>query len=372
MSVILYMSCFSYSILMTNVFQTYEKKHRLLYGRSKKEYGFIWCLCASFICYFPIMLVYGLRSENVGVDTRTYTEYYHWFEEFKLSQIASTIIEPGYVFINVIAKRLFNSVVAVHFICGIIILSVFLYAINFFYKEINMGFATFIFFMTLYAISCNQVRQSMAVCIVLISYRYLENKKIIKFFLLILIAMLFHKTALIAIISYIIFWGVSDKNKWKFRLILCLISIATPLISVVIQGVLDNMSIYGQYTAYLLNEFNIKELTFFCYVVPELLIFTLLEWFQIENEEKTRNEKFVNVFWVEIVFQMSQTIWPDLLRMGYYFMFVRLLCVPLLLSNIVPSKRKNMYILVTIWYLVFYIVFFIIQNGHATYPYEIR
>ncbi|WP_462385305.1 EpsG family protein [Fusobacterium varium] len=69
--------------------------------------------------------------------------------------------------------------------------------------EIWLFFYSFPLF---YFHSLNTIRQWLAISIVFFSYKYIENKKILKFVLCVLVAGLFHKTALLVGILYFISW----------------------------------------------------------------------------------------------------------------------------------------------------------------------
>ncbi len=144
-----------------------------------------------------------LRSENVGYDYITYEEAYHDFAVASWSDLFFVRIrfEPGYVLFNkcltIISSNylLFKVVTSFINICSVLI----------FIKRYSvMPWMSCALFLTLgfYNFELNIMRQSLALSISLFAYPYAENKSLLKFLLCIILATLFHYSAIILLIIY--------------------------------------------------------------------------------------------------------------------------------------------------------------------------
>lgn len=367
-SFILYVICFVYSIVMSRVLQKYDCKYKFTWGGKKIKYIVLQGVMTTIVCFIPIILIYGLRGINVGNDTISYSQYYDLFKDYVFGEINTSFVEPAYVLINIVASKVFGTEVAVHLICGFIIFFV-LKKIMYCYKcEIDYGICVLIFMMTGYVICCNQVRQMIAVLIVLYGFRYVEKRKLLKYFIAIFIAMTFHKSAILTIVIYPIYHLINEKNKWKFRGVICI----TPIILIVLfDKIVEKLLTLFGYTIYLnrFGEIDYGELTCLLYVIPEILLVLYLEKNQCVGVKQKRNSMLINIYLVSFVFQFCQVFWNDLVRLSYYFAFFRIILVPLLLKNQSMGKRKISCWMSIAWYIIVYLVLYFILNGHGTYPY---
>lgn len=138
--------------------------------------------------------VFGCRW-GVGVD------YFHYLSSYMRGYMEAERIEPLY---KAIAQFLYRS--GFHF-------SVFfslwafmeIFLVYYTLRNYRFIFPLFAFFLIIgfsWMSMMNVIRQQLAACIFLFSLHYIENKKIIPYYLCILIAYLFHQSAIILVIVY--------------------------------------------------------------------------------------------------------------------------------------------------------------------------
>ena len=153
------------------------------------------------VIFIWLFMLGALKGEGVGAD---YYSYKSFFEIFSRAEWFSSYadVERGYILLNkiisiftnnyqwLLAVCSFLSIIGViHFIkrnASFPIISIWLY--------ISMGF---------YQSTFTRLRQAIAISIVLIAYKYAQEKKFWKFIFLIILASLFHRTALIAVLIYL-------------------------------------------------------------------------------------------------------------------------------------------------------------------------
>ncbi|WP_018930678.1 EpsG family protein [Gracilibacillus lacisalsi] len=158
-------------------------------------------------------LVNGLRHFTVGIDTIRYERKFQSLS----SDTISGISEIGYE----VAQKLFLLFsdnfnfwllsVAV-FVFSLLGLVIYKYSKNYFISYllfIGLGFFNFSF---------TGIRQTIAIILVLFSFKYILDKKFMKFFIIILIAATFHYAAIIFLPIYYI-----AQIRWNYQYILYLI-----------------------------------------------------------------------------------------------------------------------------------------------------
>ena len=180
-------------ILAAFLFSNGENKH------TKKAY--------LSIVFFTLFFISAFRSINIGNDTATYVNFFELFGtmksglSFDTNSYFESRIEIGYILFNkilyLISKDyliLLSTVSA--FVIGVWVLHI--------YKYSSMTWLSVYLFINLrlFYFSLSGLRQSIAMAIVLLSYKFLKDRKVIHFCLIILIASMFHLSALIFILIY--------------------------------------------------------------------------------------------------------------------------------------------------------------------------
>ena len=157
---------------------------------------FLFLICALLIC------VAGLRY-YVGTDFGGYYKHYQQYADNVVVSLR-TFDEPGYGIISVVSKWLgaTDGGLAV-FLASAITIGIVLVTI--FRNTDEVEYAVLLYlFMGGWIASFNAVRQSLAAAFVFAGYRWLREKKLLRFAVCVLIAFLCHKSALLMIAMYFI------------------------------------------------------------------------------------------------------------------------------------------------------------------------
>lgn len=147
--------------------------------------------------FIPLILVSGLREESVGTDTLMYNQLFKHFttSNFGINNSANFDVEWGYIFFNKIAGVFFDDSQSIIFLMSFFTLTGFAY---FIYKNsVCIWQSTFIFIGMFFLEPMNSIRQSFAVMILCCGYIFLVKREIIKYFSCIIVASLFHRSALV-------------------------------------------------------------------------------------------------------------------------------------------------------------------------------
>lgn len=145
-----------------------------------------------------ILLFVGLRF-NTGSDWSIYLDNFN--------KVATGSVEenwePGFLWSMELVYMLFKNYYAFQFLATFLLL----YSLNDFFSKYSpypiCSLALFVF-MFFTEIFMSQVRQSMALAIILLGSKYLFNKNFYKFLLVVLLACMFHISAVVALLLYLL------------------------------------------------------------------------------------------------------------------------------------------------------------------------
>lgn len=175
------------------------------------------------IAFVTMVLAAGLRDRSVGTDTSTYIGNFQSLQTFADAMtFGSYTGEYGYWILNwllhfVSDKYMVLLVVIAVVVVGCYQLTIVKYSLNHlisFFVFMTMGFYTFFF---------NGARQGIACAIYALAIGPLFDRNLIKYLGLVLLASLFHKTAIMTLPVYFVF---NKDNTIKTNLLIFLIGVA--------------------------------------------------------------------------------------------------------------------------------------------------
>jgi len=322
----------------------------------------------------------GLRDNSVGTDLRVYVDPIWNFSlnlhSFDYEGRYEDDIEVSYLALNYFLSRFFTNEHWLYFVIAIIDCSVVFFA----FKNLKMsktlwvGWTAFLFLY--FPVSFNNVRQFLAMSILLYASTFVIRRQWIFFLLGVLLAYSFHHSALIGLIILpIIFLSQNSTGKVNFK---------KPLVFLLITGfcIMGGtkflewaLNINDKYEVYLNNDkyisgFPIFSINSLIYIV---LTSILLFWKTIKFTKVYIYFLFVCIgFCLETY--LSSTITFYLGRLGYYFSFFLVFLVSFLWDSfsVEEINYKTIYILKVLiilnLVLDFYFVF-IRYEQHQVSPY---
>lgn len=153
-----------------------------------------------FICLTTshLLIVQGLRSSDIGVDLGRYSRHFLSTQNSSYEGVFSNIFnfEFGYNLFTTAASNLNLSFQVFIFLISLINLTVLGWMIYQYSSNAYISYMMYII-LGLYDFGFSGLRQSLALSIILISYHFINKKKLLFFLISIIIASLFHSTALI-------------------------------------------------------------------------------------------------------------------------------------------------------------------------------
>lgn len=206
---IYYVLAVLFPILVWAIYERTSEDKKAMKDASIKKRRFLWILLAS----LPMFLLIALRNQTIGPDTGVYRFLFRraynktWSEVFKTEKM-----EFGFLFFEKIIASFTGDTNVYQ-----IIYTVFYWVtISWFANKLsNNHFVFLVLFGTIgiYKFMFTGVRQCIAICICIWSYAFILKRKLIPFFIMIILAATFHKSAGMFLIAYFLYnFKISKKS----------------------------------------------------------------------------------------------------------------------------------------------------------------
>ncbi|EOU1251734.1 EpsG family protein, partial [Clostridium perfringens] len=257
--------------------------------------------------------------------------------------------EIGYKYFNSFIKSFTDNYIWLFFFIAIITLTILLY---YNYKYCTYPFFTLTFYMykTFFYTNFVAMRQSIAIAIFIFSIKYIINGSFKKYFILVLLATLFHSSAIVLVFLY--FLRYVNLRKMKFINII-LIGIFIMIFSMPIIKLIGLIIGLIGGTETVLNKINSihGSLGINLHVIEMIVLYIVFaKNYKITNEkEKIWFNLFVT-YCILIISFSSQVIF---IRIAMYFYFPIMIFISSSLEKIKNSKYKIL--LVYIFTIIFFI-----------------
>ncbi len=209
----IYLCVFAISILLCYFFE------KMVFPViEKKPFSKIWIVMSLILIALLPSILGGVRDYSIGTDIRVYGNTWFYLARsssnlFSLLGAASaSSIGALYATFNFVVSRFTDNPHWFYFWYCFAENLIVLIALRENRKLISItgGWATYL--LLFYNLNFNMLRQGMALVILLLGFKYIREEKFLKFILVVLFAYLFHNTAIIALLVYIIYLIIAHKN----------------------------------------------------------------------------------------------------------------------------------------------------------------
>ncbi len=324
-----------------------------------------------FAILFPSLLA-GFRQAGIGTDTNNYVRivYDLCLRGKTMPYIANhTGIEYLYILINMLVVKTIPSVNIVYFILQFIIQYFILKACVYYEKDCPPWISYLLFLLLFYNRSLNMIRQTISISIILYSFCFYktDNKKSL---LLILLAFLFHNTAIIGFILFIMYKIISlFKGKY------------TNLVKIFILFLVVMFVIfYKEIISFLINS-NILSQRYLFYIKDNssnvigvehvmVILITLLCFISGKVISKTKLKDIPFVIYMGFILYNLGKISNYAQRFSYYYLYFSIFTIPQFPKIFVGKKYQNIFLFILlILALCFWIYYYCILKADRTVPY---
>lgn len=340
----------------------------------------------------------AFRSEVIGTDIRVYVkpifeaaqntnnlnDFFDesWYLIWRYKTVGD--YEIGFTLIIYFITKIFNSLSMVLFTIHFLIIFPIYKGLEYFKKKLSIWYGLMTFYLLFYNASLNMMRQWIAMAFLFLSIKYLIRNDKIKYIITILIAMLFHTSALLGVLIYFIYKyimnGVDKKVKCRVYLKDMRFSSATykiatvTMIGLILIGglnfIIQFIKIIGlnQYVGYISGDINIAPNQIL--IRLPIIFLYIINYKYISKKEKTAP------FWlamliIDLLVSQLASISAYSFRVSVYFSEYSIMSIPLM-GRSIPFRngRKVIVFVILIIYLFFYWWFYFVYSGiHETVPY---
>lgn len=330
-------------------------------GKTRTRFVVLVCL--------ELILFAGFRADTIGVDTKNYIYALSYFkscnikEVFTLTNPWNINYEIGYMFLTKLVAALGVSNTGFLFIIAILIyVPVFMFIKD---ESNDVVFSAIMYIcFELFAYSLGIFRQMIAVSFLLFAFRYVKRREPIKYFLVVIIAMTFHMSAIIAIPVYF-FYKIKIKNVHvliTFVLEIIVLFTGTKIVSLI-------FSLFPKYLHYIGSQYGGSGGGYSLLLLLHAIFICGLVWGNrmIYSESKQNNEGKIteeqcenNVYLASIMVAILLTAlahtFSVISRMNCLFLGYIIAYIPNLLEKM--FDRKNRFLVKTVVIVILIIYFY--------------
>lgn len=307
----------------------------------------------TFFAVWLLLLLF--RSESVGTDLAVYKYHFNNYSEMSWDYIIANRVlydhEPAYVLLCKIVSLFSDNFRWIIIIAALIsVLPIW----KMYRQDGRNAFLNIVLFINIapFIMYFSGLRQAMAMTFVVSCYYCCKSKKALKFILWVMIAYLFHKSAVILLLMYPVY-----HIKWRKKIHLLY------LLPIVVIIYLFKVHIFR----FLLMFMNEKYIDRYAegikstgaYAVLLLLGFLLIYSFVIVDQQKLDNDTvgLRNILVISVILQVFSGVHSIAMRMNYYY----LLFIPLLIDRVIQigdDKEKKILQISKVCMVVFFTIYY--------------
>ena len=317
-------------------------------GKEKKYFIITACIILT--------LYAALRAHNLQPDIPVYVKYYRDYAKFSFQGIIeifeTDLKDPFYYFFGWCFSRVFGDVQwwltfisLIYLICVSVII----------YKESNNPFLSILAFISLtyFEFSLSGLRQTIAMSFTILSYFFIKKRKPFKFILLVLLASLFHRSALFFLIAY----PVARSKIGKVHYFVAIVAIMLFVFGQsVIRNFLQEFLFDTQYEGYVDRTVGLSIAGF----VIQFSIFIFCMVYSKDVYEKYSHSTILyNLAFIGLIFQLFSSMIAEVFRLSMYFSFFNVLLIPLAIS---VEKNKRTQMIETIAICIMFVVYMFVAG----------
>lgn len=277
-----------------------------------------------------LILVFALQDAGVSTDTEEYLRQYHLIPGLSFGELITHKFEIGYVLLNKLLAALFESDRVLIVVMGALILLFFGLCFEKETEEPMMALMSFLA-VGMYIHAIIYWRQLCAMAVLMFSFRFIRERKLLPFLLMVLAAMTFHKASAVFVVMYIAY--AVPVNQW-LMLGMGAVSVA--------------LGIFGQPLVRFVTQFVYKYEEF--YFVSDggvtmavvLWVFTLLVyWLMHDRLEEPRVKIPFMMILLAATLQPVCLVFYNWLRIVLFFRVAMVLLIPELYATLFRRKENN-------------------------------
>ncbi len=334
--------------------------------KSNRKGGYI----ISFICILILSIFAAIRNLSVGTDIQVYgLQVFNRCSNYDSLWNYLSIFKNEYLYyaMNYIIYYLFKNIHILFFIFQLFSVSI-VYYLGYKNKG-HLWLYVLTYMLIVFNSTFNILRQTMAIFIVMYSFKYINEKKYYKFVIAVILACFFHASAMICFILLPINRISNMKHKY-------LITILISILAIALMSSLDSFSVWisgtslisDKYVRYIVSEknnFNFK------LALVKIIMFFVVLLFSKSSEKKESNSFLLLLPIMDFILFLSSKWIVYGYRMSYYMLPFYIILIPKIDESLKEKKGKMLYrICIITVMLIYWIVRYVVFKYDGTIPYS--
>lgn len=322
------------------------------------------CILTFFVIYALLLM---LRDSGVGVDIKGYLARFQSIANTSWSYlfVGHFSSEPAYILLN----KLISLISADnHFFLAVVSLMIILPIAYLYVKRSEAAILTISIFLviSLFDMFFSGLRQSIAIALVVPAYYFAKNKRLLYFVMVVLLAYLFHNSAIIMLMLYPVYHVRITKIMLFF------------IIPIIILIYVFNSTIFTYLVGFLGEQYEHHRSISPTGAYSMLIMFAMFAAFSfiIPDDKKMCPDAIGlrNVLLFSTCLQMFAPIHQLAMRMNYYFLVFLPILMPMIINR--SKKRYHQFAVVAkVIISLFFILYFIYKMNYSSdilqvYPYK--
>ena len=318
-------------------------------------------ICMVILSFLPIFIVAAIRYE-VGTDWPIYLDYYQW-------------INTGTKGFSEKLFNLMNKLVGWYIkdFQGVVVLVAFL-SYFFLFKavyeqSISAPLSLLVFFISsAFFASLNQLRQAIAMPIMLYAYKYVRGKKPLPYLFWCIVASLIHASSLVYLPLYFVARFKPSARRYVTIFGVCVITL--PVLHILLE-VLMRYTKYAWYSTSVFNTGSEANNFYLLGFVFQLVMLVIMAYYRLAKEgEDPVYDGMLNCYFLSVVTLLFTPVFSQVLRVSQCFGYCQILLVPRMINREKDRTRRILlYILIVGLYTVklLYDTYYLGWNGVIPY-----
>lgn len=346
---------FLYSCLIEKSKQFWElTKKRQYYRKCTIKAKFLFLMSI-----FPLFLIAALRK-GIGTD---YNSYARIFLDIRQGNLKDSI-EWGYILLNKLCGFITSNPQSIFILTSFL----FCYFIFFTIYEQSEQISLSVIFLVIslnYCTSLNTIRQFLALSVCVYAFKYIYQKKLIKYMIFVFLASSIHLICAICFLFY--FLADIKLNKKRIFFLLLIFVLTIPCYMPFFELILNGTKYYK-----LLINFPVAGKLYSFYMMASNAFFLGIIYHGFKrNMASLKNKLFLNLQVCSLALSLLLPVVPQIERALWIFNFSQFISVPTSLKGI--KNKRYRYLLTMVIVLVMGLFFFlniIIYKNHEVWPYR--
>lgn len=321
----------------------------------------------------PVILLQGLRYD-VGTDYFSYAGLSEGLAKGNREYISWYLSEPLFMIYSILSYNIGGGNKYFFFMADAVLMNALLFSIFNQIKEyessISMPAMYFIYYSICFPYFLNAERQGIAVLIVWFAMRYMVDRKPLKFMLCIIVAVMFHNTAIIGLMLYPAYIIFKDKKWIGVSYLIIVVSLLMPVLFGLSINLLSKyVPVFHKYAKFINETGDTRVNVNWLFALAMVFVVCLF----INIVRKSRLDYrflFFMLSWMLSCFLLNYYIEYGF-RMSYYFEVALIYGLATIIGKIRRNENKVILNALLICSMLFYFTYkFYVQGNSEIFPYK--